>query len=107
MYSNCYEYLGMFDSAVTCLVPALYNFERYQYPTEVQFFRLANEKYARNEVIDELRIALLNIREIDYYMCAKYYVEFKGIKVGLDETDVEMDVKEMFEKLKKKYFGYQ
>lgn len=102
-FSKCYENLGMLDSAMTCLEPALYNFERYHYPTEDQFFRLAIKKYGKDEVINELRFALTNIQEIDCFMCSDYYFEFKGIKVGLDLNDMETDENELFEKLKKKY----
>lgn len=104
-FSNCYANLGMLDSAMTCLEPALYNFERYHYPTEDQFFRLAIEKYGRDEVISELKSTLSNIQEIDCFMCSDYYFEFKGIKVGLDESDIETNEDELFEKLKKKYCG--
>jgi hypothetical protein len=38
-------------------------------------------------------------------MCTDYYFEFKGVKVGLDESERGMDTKELFEKLMKKYCG--
>jgi hypothetical protein len=91
----------MLDSAMTCLEPALYNFERYHYPTEEQFFRIAIEKYGRDEVINELKLASKNVHQIDCFMCSDYYFEFKEIKVGLDED--EMDSKALFEKLKEMY----
>lgn len=100
-FSISFERLGMLDSAMTCLEPALYNFERYHYPTEEQFFRIAIEKYGRDEVINELKLASKNVHQIDCFMCSDYYFEFKEIKVGLDED--EMDSKALFEKLKEKY----
>ncbi|QNR25107.1 hypothetical protein [Croceimicrobium hydrocarbonivorans] len=106
-FSHCYENLGMLDSAMTCLEPALYNFERYHFPTEDQFFRIAIEKYGKDEVINELVLALAHIQEIDCFMCMDYYIEFKGIKVGLDINDIEVDKNELFEKLKKKYCDQQ
>ena len=102
-FSNCYENLGMLDSAMTCLEPALYNLERYDYPVENQFFRLAIKKYGRQEVISELELVLERIQKIDCFMCMDYYFEFKGVKIGVDNYDLETNKEFMIKTLTGKY----
>jgi hypothetical protein len=104
-FSNCFEQLGMLDSAMSCLEPALYNFEKYHYPTDEQFFRLAIKKYGKDEVIEELKVGIANIQKIDCFKCTDYYFQFKGFKIGIYEFSLNVDKNTLFEKFKIKYCG--
>ncbi len=104
-FSYCFEHLGMLDSAMNCLEPALYNLEKHHYPTEEQFFRLAITKYGKEEVIEELKAGISNIQKIDCFMCTDYFFKIKGVKLGLDESEYLKNNEVLFEDLKEKYCG--
>lgn len=102
-YSNCYLNIGMIDSAMSCLEPALYNFEKRNFPTEKIFFSLAISKYGKEAVLKDLRIAIQNTKGIDCFMCTDYYFEFKGIKIGLDRSDTKLQSDTLLKRLIDKY----
>jgi tetratricopeptide (TPR) repeat protein len=102
-YSTCYENIGQIDSAMSCLEPALYNFEKYHYPTEKRFFELAIKKYGKQTILEELAVAIKTTKEINCFMCTDYYFEFKGIKIGLDRDDVELKSDKLLKRLTDNY----